>query len=40
MKALLDDKTECTVIKNNGILSLISNGEEEIVVFSFRLTLI
>lgn len=37
MKALLDSKIECTIISDNGILALITNGEKEIVVFSFRL---
>lgn len=40
MKALLDNKTECTVLRNNGILASITNGKEIIIVFSFRLTYI
>ena len=35
---LLDNKTPVTVGANNGILASISNGEQSMVVFTFRLS--
>ena len=37
MKALLDNKTECEVIADNGILAVVTNGKENLVVFSMRI---
>ncbi|MDG1950074.1 MAG: hypothetical protein P8J32_04660 [bacterium] len=33
----LDGKTPCKVIADNGILASVTNGEETVTVFSFRL---
>ena len=36
-KALLDNKTECEILRDNGVLAVITNGVKTIIVFSFRL---
>lgn len=39
-KALLDNKTECEIVADNGILAQIQRNNEKIIVFSFRLTIV
>ena len=38
-KVYLDGKTCCILLANNGIVSLVSNGEEKLVVFTSRVKL-
>lgn len=40
MKVILDNKTECEVLYDNGILAQVKRDDKTIEIFSFRLTYI